>query len=216
MAGDAGHELLTRQALTGRAFVELVETLVGDFDVIEVLTGLTTRCVELLGAGAAGILLADSDSTLRVVGVSNEQVRVLELFQIQNEQGPCLDCYRTGSVVTNADLNDGSPWPEFAAVSVAEGFPSVCAIPMRLATINLGCLNLFMSEPVRLSEADVALAQALADVASIAIVQNQTNRQATVREDHLQHALRSRIVIEQAKGIIAERDQIDMDAAFTQ
>ena len=215
MATVAEQRLLTRQGLTERAFLELVQTLVGDFDVIDLLTGLTTRCVELLDASAAGILLADGEGTLRVIGASNEQAYLLELFQIQNEQGPCLDCYRTGSVVSNADLAGQSPWPDFAALSIAQGFASVCAIPMRLATINMGCLNLFMFRPGPLSDGETALAQALADVASIAIVQDQTNRAAAAREDHLQRTLHSRIVVEQAKGMIAERDQLDMDEAFT-
>lgn len=205
---------VSRQALTAVAFVELVDALVGDFDVIDLLTGLTGRCVELLGAAAAGVLLADADGTLRVIGASTEQIKMLELFQVQNHQGPCLDSYMTGQVVINADMRLGSPWPTFAAESTAAGFPSVCAIPLRLKSVTLGCLNLFMSEPVELSDEDVALAKALADVACIAIVQDQATRDAAVREGHLQHALQSRIAIEQAKGMIAERAQLDMEQAF--
>ena len=203
-----------RQALTAVAFVELVDTLVGDFDVIDVLTGLTGRCVELLGAAAAGVLLADAEGTLRVIGASSEQINLLELFQVQNQQGPCLDAYTTGRIVINADMRHGSPWPSFSAECTAAGFPSVCAIPLRLKSVTLGCLNLFMSEPVALSEADVSLARALADVASIAIVQDQAMRESAIREGQLQHALQSRIAIEQAKGMIAERAQLDMNEAF--
>ena len=214
MPEDGSKPNVAREALTARAFVELVDTLVGDFDVIDVLTGLTGRCVELLGASAAGVLLADADGTLRVIGASTDQINLLELFQVQNQQGPCLDAYRTGRVVINADMTVGSPWPVFAAFATAAGFPSVCAIPLRLKTLILGCLNLFMSDPVGLSDADVALAQALADVASIAIVQDQATRESAIREGHLQHALQSRIAIEQAKGMIAERARLDMDQAF--
>lgn len=214
MSDAAGQAGLTRQTLTARAFVELVDTLVGEFDVIDVLTGLTGRCVELLGAAAAGVLLADADGTLRVIGASTEQVKMLELFQVQNQQGPCLESFTTGRIVINADMRLGSPWPIFAAESTAAGFPSVCAIPLRLKSVILGCLNLFMSEPVELSDEDVALARALADVASIAIVQDQATRDSVIREGHLQHALQSRIAIEQAKGMIAERAQLDMDEAF--
>jgi GAF domain-containing protein len=211
---DAERAGVSREALTAIAFVELVDTLVSDFDVIDVLTGLTGRCVELLGAAAAGVLLADPGGTLRVIGASTEQINLLELLQVQNQQGPCLDSYTTGRVVINADMTVNSPWPTFATESVAAGFPSVCAIPLRLKTVILGCLNLFMSEPVGLSSQDVALAQALADVASIAIVQDQTTREAAIREGHLLHALQSRIAIEQAKGMIAERARVDMDEAF--
>ena len=214
MFDDAEHRSVTRQALTATAFVELVDALVGDFDVIDLLTTLTSRCVELLGAAAAGVLLADDDGTLRVIGASTEQVSLLELFQVQNEEGPCLDSYTSGRVVINTDITVGSAWPKFSVESVAAGFPSVCAVPLRLKQVILGCLNLFMAEPVGLSDADVALAQALADVASIAIVQDQATRESVIRENRLHDAMQSRIVIEQAKGMIAERGRVDMDAAF--
>lgn len=215
MSNDAEQRALNRQALTATTFVEIVDTLVDDFDVIEVLTVLTSRCVELLEAAAAGILLVDTDHHLRVIGASTEQVGLLELFQIQNDEGPCLDCFHTGALVADASLDADSRWPRFAAECVASGYPSVCAVPLRLKDVILGCLNLFMSEPVALSDAEIALAQALADVASIAIVQDMAMREAAVREGHLQHALNSRIVIEQAKGMIAERAGVDMDDAFS-
>ena len=215
MSDTAEERTLRRQALMATTFVEIVDTLVGDFDVVEVLTVLTSRCVELLDAAAAGILLADADGHLRVIGASTEQIELLELFQIQNDEGPCLDCYRTGAVVANADIESESPWPQFAAESVAGGFPSVCAVPLRLKDFILGCLNLFMTKPVPLADSDIALAQALADVASIAIVQDQAARDAAIREGQLQHALDSRIAIEQAKGMVAERDAVGMDEAFS-
>ena len=215
MSEPAEARAIARQALTATTFVEIVDTLVGDFDVIDVLTVLTSRCVELLDAAAAGILLADGSGRLRVIGASTEQIGLLELFQIQNDQGPCLDCYHTGSAVIHADLTGGSPWPQFAAESIAAGFPSVCAVPLRLNDTRVGCLNLFMSEPLPLTDLDVALAQALADVASIAIVQDQATRDAIIREGQLQHALNSRIAIEQAKGMIAERAHVDMETAFS-
>lgn len=206
---------MTRQTLTATTFVEIVDTLVGDFDVIDVLTLLTSRCVELLEAAAAGILLADGDRQLRVIGASNEQIQLLELFQVQNDEGPCLDCFHTGQVVLHSDLDTPSPWPLFAAECTAAGFASVCAVPLRLRSRTLGCLNLFMSEPDGLTDIDVALAQALADVASIAIVQDEAIREAAVRESQLNHALTSRIAIEQAKGMIAEYGGVDMDEAFS-
>ncbi len=214
MVDDVERRALNRQALTATTFVEIVDTLVDDFDVIEVLTLLTSRSVELLEAAAAGILLADSQRQLRVIGASTEQVGLLELFQIQNDEGPCLDCYNTGVVVRSSSLEENSPWPRFAAECVSAGLGSVCAVPLRLKELTLGCLNLFMSEPGGLSDAEIALAQALADVASIAIIQDQATRQAAIREGHLQHALTSRISIEQAKGMIAERAHVDMDEAF--
>ena len=214
MSDDYADRALARQALTATTFVEIVDTLVDDFDVIEVLTRLTARCVDLLEVAAAGILLADEHGRLRVIGASTDAVELLELFQIQNDEGPCLDCYATGAVVCNDDLAQSNPWPRFATESLRNGFQSVCAIPLRLRELILGCLNLFLPSSLALSEGEIVLAQALADVASIAIVQDQATRQAAVREGHLQHALTSRIVIEQAKGMIAERAHVDMDDAF--
>jgi GAF domain-containing protein len=214
MPDDALSSAVTRQTLTAKTFVGLVDTLVGNFDVIEVLTSLTSRCVELLDVAAAGILLADNGGHLCVVGASNDQTHLLELFQIQNDEGPCLDCFRTGRVVLHSDLDTMTPWPLFSAECTDAGYASVCAVPLRLAARTLGCLNLFMSEPGGLTDGDLTLTQALADVASIAIVQDQAMRDAEIREGHLQHALTSRIAIEQAKGMIAEHNQVDMDQAF--
>jgi GAF domain-containing protein len=214
MTDNLQERALLRQALTATTFVEIVDTLVDDFDVIDVLTVLTGRCVELLDAAAAGILLGDAAGQLRVVAASTERIGLLELFQIQNDQGPCLDCYHTGKVVMAADLTRSSPWEKFANESVSAGFPSVCAVPLRLKNVVLGCLNLFMAEPIALAETDIALAQALADVASIAMVQDQATREAAIREGQLQNALNSRVAIEQAKGMVAERGGVDMDTAF--
>jgi anti-anti-sigma factor len=215
MSVVASPRSVDRQARTATALVEIVDTLVSDFDVIDVLTVLTARCVELLEAAAAGILLVDNTGRLRVIGASTEQIQLLELLQIQSDEGPCLDCFRTGRVILNGHLDTESKWPQFASESVRAGFPSVCAVPLRINDVILGCLNLFMSEPVPSSNADVALAQALADVASIAIMQDQAVRDAAIRERQLQHALNSRIAIEQAKGMIAEHDGVEMDDAFS-
>ena len=204
-----------RQALTAITFVEIVDTLVDDFDVIEVLTVLTSRCVELLDVAAAGILLADLDGQLRVMAASSEQIGLLELFQIQNDEGPCLDCFTTGQVIVHTDLAARSPWPNFARESLRAEFPSVCAVPLRLRDEILGCLNLFLRQPVGLAKQDIALAQALADVASIAIIQDNATREAAIRESQLRHALESRIAIERAKGMIAGRYGVDMEVAFS-
>ena len=203
-----------RQTLTANTFVELIDTLVEDFDVIDVLTMLASRCVELLQAAAAGILLADESGHLRVMAASTEKIALLELFQVQNEEGPCMDSFRTGQVVADANLATGSRWPLFTAESLAAGYPSVCAVPLRLRDVILGCLNLFLTDPVPLTATEINLAQALADVASIAIIQDQAARDAAIREDRLQHALNSRIAIEQAKGMLAEHGNVDMDEAF--
>lgn len=215
MSDEAPARAATRQTLIATTFVEIVDTLVSDFDVIEVLTLLTARCVQLLDAAAAGILLADGAGQLRVIGASTEQIQLLELFQVQNEQGPCLDCFNTGQIVLHSDLDSPSPWPQFAMECTSAGFASVCAVPLRLKSHTLGCLNMFMSEAGGLTRDDVAIAQALADVASIVIIQDRATRDSAVREAQLQLALSSRIAIEQAKGLIAEHSRIDMNEAFS-
>jgi GAF domain-containing protein len=204
-----------REALAAQTFVELVDTLVDDFDVIDLLTVLAGRCVELVDAAAAGILLVDPGGHLRVMAASSERVELLELFQLQNDAGPCLDCFRTGRPVIVGDLGRHPAWPSFAEESIQAGLPSVCALPLRLNDDVLGALNLFMAEPVELSQADVTLAQALADVASITIVQARASSAATQRREQLQHALDSRVAIEQAKGMIAERAGLQMSEAFS-
>jgi anti-anti-sigma factor len=213
MSTDTQPQPLNRQTLTSASFVEIIDTLVNDFDIIDVLTHLTARCVELIHVAAAGILLADENGHLRVVGASSEQIQLLELFQLQNEQGPCLDCYNTGAAVAAPDLTTASAWPQFAAESIRAGYPSVYAIPLRLNGVTLGCLNLFMSDPGAIMRTDIAIAQALADLASIAIVQSHANSQNESR-GHLHLALDSRIAIEQAKGMIAEHHAVDAHDAF--
>jgi GAF domain-containing protein len=215
MTQAAEEERMRRQSLTAATFVEIVDSLVEDFDVIELLTLLARRAVELSEASQAGFLLADESGHLRVMAVSNEHVELLELFQIQNDEGPCLDCFRTGEVVVSTDLRSDTMWQAFGAESVRAGFASVCAVPLRLRDVIIGCLNLFIVEPIGLSDDEVAVARALADAASIAIVQNQLTRQAALRESQLRHAFTSRIAVEQAKGMIAETAQVDMNAAFT-
>jgi GAF domain-containing protein len=213
MSDENAQKLLQREVRTARAFLEIVDSLVDDFDVIELLTNLADRTVDLLEASAAGILLADESGHLRVMAASNERVQLLELFQIQNEEGPCFDCFRTGEIVFSSELPN-SLWPRFGVESAAAGYRTVCAVPLRLRDAVLGCLNLFIEGAQPLSAAEVSLAQALADVASIAIVQDQLTRQAAIREGQLQHALTSRIAIEQAKGMLAERSGIDMNESF--
>ena len=206
---------MAREAMLARTLVELADTLVADFDVVELLTLLADRCVDVLDVGAAGLMLAAPDGDLRVMASSSETMRVLELFELQSEEGPCLDCYRTGRPVMNQDLAtvDGR-WPRFAAEALAAGFHSVHALPMRLRGTVIGALNLFHIEPGEMRQADVEAAQALADVATIAILQHRATLEAQVLNEQLNQALNSRIVIEQAKGMVAEREGVDMEQAF--
>jgi transcriptional regulator with GAF, ATPase, and Fis domain len=207
---------MSREALLARTLVELADTLVADFDVIELLTLLTDGCVDVLDVGAAGLMLAAPEGDLRVMASSSEAMRVLELFELQSQEGPCLDCYRTGQPVVNQDLATvNGRWPRFAAEALAAGFHSVHALPMRLRGAVIGALNLFHIEPGEMRQADVVAAQAMADVATIGVLQHRAALEAQVLNEQLNHALTSRIVIEQAKGIIAEREGLNMEQAFS-
>lgn len=206
---------LTREAQIVRTFLELADTLVADFDIIELLTSLAMRCVEILDTAATGILLADGDGHLRVIAASSEQARLLEIFQVQIDEGPCLEAFASGRPVVQDELATAiERWPRFTPYAVNAGYNSVYAIPLRLRGNIIGALNLFRSESGLLADDDVDLARALADMASITILQAEAATEARLRDAHLQHALDSRVIIEQAKGMLAERAGIDMPCAF--
>jgi transcriptional regulator with GAF, ATPase, and Fis domain len=168
------------------------------------------------GVSAAGVLLTDQRGALRVVAASTEQTRLLELLQLQTDQGPCPECFHTGRPIVVADLTAATGrWPRFAAEARKAGFASVHAVPMRLRTGVIGALNLFHTQPGALDEATLRLGQALADVATIGLLQARAIRQQETLAEQLQTALNSRVVIEQAKGVLAERRHVDMDQSFT-
>jgi hypothetical protein len=205
-----------REALLIRAFVGLADTLVDDYDVIDVLDRLAGYSVQLLAAEAAGILLADAQATLRVVASTNEQTEWMELLQLQADEGPCVECFRAGAPVSVADLADSATrWPAFAAaLQEQEVYGSVHALPLRLRGQAIGTLNLFHGAPGPLPAADLALGQALADIATIGILQERAIRRGEVLTEQLQAALNSRAIIEQAKGVLAQRGNLTMHAAF--
>ncbi len=193
----------------------LADSLVDDFDVIELLHRLTHECVHLLPVDAAGLLLSDWKGTLQLVSSSTEQARLLELFQLQAEQGPCMDCFRTSRQVTVPDLaREDSRWPRFAARAAAAGYAAVHAVPLRLRNETIGALNLFNEHAGALGSDDLRIGQALADIATISILQERAVT-TTRSGGAAARALNSRVVIEQAKGVIAERNRIDMGDAFT-
>jgi GAF domain-containing protein len=206
---------LGRERAVMEAFVSLADSLVGPFDVVELLNGLTADCARLLDVASAGLLLKDRVGVLHVVAASSERTRSLELFQLQREQGPCLECYATGTPVSVASLADEADrWPRFVPVARAAGFESVHAVPMRLVDEVLGTLGLFGTRVGALHDEDLALAQALAHVASVAIVAGSAAADRNTVVEQLQGALNSRVVIEQAKGVIAQQANLDMDQAF--
>jgi GAF domain-containing protein len=210
MAATVGERL-------AQTFVELADTLVAGYDLIEFLETLTERCVELLEVSAAGLLLAGADGILQLVAASTEQARLIELLQLQHDEGPCPDAFRTGAAVIVSDIRApeaAARWPRFAAAATGVGVIGVHSLPMRLRDQVIGTLNLFSEEPGELDPAVARAARALVDVATIGILQERAIRERELVAGQLQVALNSRVMIEQAKGILAERLQTSPDDAF--
>jgi transcriptional regulator with GAF, ATPase, and Fis domain len=196
-------------------FIELSDTLVDDFDIIEFLDRLAARCSELLGVSACGILLADHHGVLNLVAASTEQARLVELTQLQNSEGPCLDAFSTGRPVQHPDLRDArGRWPRFTAAAVGAGYLSVQALPMRLRDKVVGAVNLFSKSTGQLDADTITLGQALADAATIGIVHQRAMARQEIVTEQLQTALNSRVLIEQAKGFLTHSLSIDVDEAF--
>ena len=196
-------------------FVDVADTLVDDFDIVDFLVTLCEHATLVSSADAVGIVLTDHHGQLRFMASSNESGRDLELFQLQSEEGPCLDCVRTKQPVVNADLaRAGDLWPSFAQLAIGAGFQAVHAFPMRLREEVIGALNLFSVEQMRLDAQEARVVQSLADVATIAILQERSIARAEALTEQLQGALNSRIVIEQAKGALARIEGISVDEAF--
>ena len=204
----------TREAEVIRTMIRLADTLVAGYDIVELLQGLAERCGDLLGASATGILLAGNDGRLEVIGASDESSDLLEVLQIAAGAGPCIECYVTGQPVSIPDVESLDRWPEFREAAHEQGYRSVHAFPMRLRQTTIGSLNLFQEQPGHLDGADAETAQALADMATIGILQARTLEEASRLSTQLQHALDSRVVIEQAKGFVAYRRGISLPEAF--
>jgi GAF domain-containing protein len=196
-------------------FVTLADTLVDDYDVVDLLDQLVHGCVNLLGVTAAGLLLDDQKGQFALVAASSDETTVMESLQLQNDEGPCLDCARSGQVVVSADLHvDVGRWPRFVPVALHAGFRSVAAVPLRLRSETIGTLNLFDARPQIIDAGDLRLAQALADVATIGILQHRAAHRSARLAEQLQNALNSRVVIEQAKGVLAGQHTLTMQEAF--
>jgi GAF domain-containing protein len=213
--GDLPRSGRSREQALADTFVMLADTLVDDYDVVELLDHLVAACVEVLGATAAGLLLDDQKGNLTVVASTSQEAQLLEVFVLQSNEGPCLDCVRTGSPVTSANLEDDrARWPQFVPAALAAGFQAVTAVPLRLRDQTIGGLSLFSHSRQIVSADDQRVAQALADVATIGILQQRAVHRSNTLAEQLQHALHSRVAIEQAKGLLAERNNVDMASAF--
>ena len=205
-----------REQRLGEVFVSLADTLVADYDVIDLLYNLSTACVELLAVDTAGIMVTDRKGSLHTVASSHERTELLELFQLQNNEGPCLDTFRQGQPVTCLDLDRArGRWPTFSAHAHDRGYRSVHTRPMRVRDTVIGALNLFGDQTGAVSETDLLTAQAFADIATISIIKDRTADTLSQLVEQLQTALDSRVIIEQAKGMLAERGGVEVDEAFS-
>jgi GAF domain-containing protein len=206
-----------RERSISRAFVELADTLVDDYDIIDLLDRLVAHCVTLLAVDAAGIMLAGPHGELRTAASSSEDAKMMELLQLHAGHGPCMDCYRSGAPVSVPDLGATPLWPDFIAAVAPHGpFRSIHALPLRLRGEAIGAMNLFHHRPGALPDDDLVLGQALADVATIGILSERAVRRSEILTEQLQHALTSGTVIEQAKGVLSQLAGVSMDQAFEQ
>jgi GAF domain-containing protein len=201
-----------------QVFVELADTLIDDFDVVDFLQTLTERCVEMLRADASGLMLTDQHGGLRLMAATLERARVLELFELQIQEGPCLECFTTGQAITNVELVEAEAtrrWPVFTPAALRAGFGATHALPMRLRGRVIGALNLFTDEQVRLGDSDLGVGQAMADVATIGLLHQRDTHEQTILSQQLQTALHSRIQVEQAKGALAALAGVEVNEAFS-
>jgi len=197
-----------------RTLVTVADTLIGRFDLVEFMHDFTERAADLTGSAAVGVMLAQAGDDLAYMGASNEEAKTLELFQLAAHEGPCLDAFHTVAMVAEDHLDRSEQWPMWTSVALAQGMLAVHAFPLRVHDQAIGAVGLFARERAPLTEVDCELAQGLADVASIAIMQQRTVEDALVVKAQLQRALDSRIIIEQAKGIVAQAYDVDVNDAF--
>jgi GAF domain-containing protein len=206
---------VSRETLLLQTFARLADTLIDDFDVVDLLQFLVDSCKELLETAAAGILLADSNGQLELVASTSEASRLVEMMQLSAYAGPCVDSFTSGTTISVPDIaRVPEEWWRFQASALEQGFVSACAIPLRLRETTIGTLNVLRTEPGDLPPHDLVAAKALADVATIGILQERAIRRSQVLSDQLQHALNSRVIIEQAKGVVAHSRKIDTEEAF--
>lgn len=204
----------SREARINAAFVTVADTLTSDYDMVDLLHILVQECVGILDMQAGGLMLVDGSGELHLMTSTSEAAGFVEVMQLNADAGPCIDCFHSGTAVSVKDIARAPGWPAFRSAAAGQGFQSVLATPMKLRGKIIGTMNLFGADPREVSSRDAAVAQALADVATIGILQERVIREGHLMEEQLHRALDSRILIEQAKGVIANELSITMDEAF--
>ena len=205
----------TRETRLNAAFVKLADTLIDDYDIVDLLHTLVEECTAIFDVQAGGLMLADSDGQLQLVASTSEKADLVEIMQLNAGQGPCVDCFATGRPIAIADIEQsGDQWPDFRAEALKQGFHSIYATPLRLRGQTIGTLNLLSTSVGDLNARDALAAQALSDVATIGILQERLVKERGIVADQLQRALDSRVLIEQAKGVLSESASINVDEAF--
>jgi transcriptional regulator with GAF, ATPase, and Fis domain len=205
---------MTHETDLAAAFVELSDAMVTGLDLVDFLHLLSRRTVALLDVDAAGVMLADEDDKLRAVAASDENTHLLEMFSLQHQEGVCIDVYRKGAVEQTSTAATVDRWPNFSRLAVSHGYAWLCGIPLRHGKEIIGSMNLFRKDDEPLGDEEVRLAQALTDVATIALLARRETIHARRQATQLQAALDSRVLIEQAKGVLVERLDISLDEAF--
>jgi GAF domain-containing protein len=197
-------------------FALLADTLVAGFDVLDLLQTLVDACGSLLDTDAAGLLLADETGRLELAASTSEASRLVEVMQLSAYAGPCIETFRTGKVLSVPDIAQVSDeWRDFRIGALRHGFHAVVALPLRLRETRIGTLNLLNERVGDLGDDDIVVAQAFADVATIGILQDRALRESDVVRRQLQNALNSRVIIEQAKGVVAHTRKVSVEDAFT-
>lgn len=207
---------ISREQRINEAFVKVAGTLMDQYDVVDLLSALVEECTDLLDIQAGGLLIANNLGELELIASTSEEAEFVEVMQLAAGAGPCVDCFHTGEQVSVDNIDaSGDRWPEFRKAAMRKGFQAIHATPMRIRGKIIGSLNLLGTTPRHLSDRDAKLAQALADVAVIGILQERSLRDVNFVNEQLQLALDTRILVEQAKGVLAQMEKLDMDAAFT-
>jgi GAF domain-containing protein len=206
----------SREALLNSAFVKVADTLTEHYDVVDLLHTLVSECTQIVGATAGGLMLADAQGRLQLVASTDESAELVEVMQLAAGTGPCLDCFAAGASVSVPDIaSSGEQWPDFRDAALQQGFHSVHATPMKLRGDVIGTMNLFQAAVGALTDRDAAVVQALADVATIGVLQQRIATESQIMAEQLQRALDSRVLIEQAKGALAESQSLTMEQAFS-